>query len=386
LIGSTGQVALKGASLCQQRAKNAHLLRVNFAGFARCCRALHPYDCHLAKWNELQQVPMRHRILLTRRWPAPVEQYLSDRFDTTLNTDDVALSSAALVAAMRSYDALCPTVTDALTAEVLMTPGATVRLLSNIGVGTNHIDLDAARRAGVAVSNTPDVLTDATAELALLLMLMTTRRAGEGERELRSGGWHGWRPTHMLGQSLTGKTLGMVGFGRIGRATARLAQAALGMRVAYFSRHPPVADDNTLHARYLPLDELLASADVVSLHCPATPATHHLIDARALQLMKPSAVLINTARGSVVDEAALASALATGRIAAAGLDVYEHEPRIHPALLTADNAVLLPHLGSATQETRVAMGLRAAANLERFFAGEPLLDPVIPPRPVMPSR
>jgi len=276
------------------------------------------------------------------------------------------------------YDAICPTVSDAITAHVLMTPGARVRLLSNFGVGTNHIDLDAARQAGLAVSNTPDVLTDATAELALLLILMTTRRAGQGERELRSGGWSGWRPTHMLGQSLTGKTLGLVGFGRIARATAHRARAALGMRIAYFSRHPAAADTHgALQAQYLPLDELLGSADVVSLHCPATPATHHLIDARALQLMKADAVLINTARGSVVDEAALAAALATGRIAAAGLDVYEYEPRVHPALLTAENAVLLPHLGSATLETRVAMGLRAAANLERFFAGEPLLDPVI---------
>jgi lactate dehydrogenase-like 2-hydroxyacid dehydrogenase len=320
---------------------------------------------------------MQYRILLTRRWPAPVERYLSARFATTLNENDVPFSRAALREAMCHYDAICPTVADAMTAEVLTVPGATVRLLSNFGVGTNHIDLDAARRAGIAVSNTPDVLTDATAELALLLILMTTRRAGEGERELRSGRWNGWRPTHLLGQSLGGKTLGVVGFGRIGQALARRARAAMGMDIVYFSRsRASGALESSLSAQYRPLDELLAHADVISLHCPASPATHHLIDAQAMQLMKPSAVLINTARGSIVDEEALARALAEQRIAGAGLDVYEHEPRIHPALLVAENAVLLPHLGSATHETRIAMGMRVAANLERFFAAEPLLDPV----------
>lgn len=321
--------------------------------------------------------PAPYRILLTRRWPVVVEQYLSTRFATTLNASDVPLSTAELTAAMCLYDAVCPTVSDALTAQVLSTPGARVRLLSNFGVGTNHIDLAAARRSGIAVSNTPDVLTDATADLALLLILMTTRRAGEGERELRSGRWHGWRPTHLLGHSLTGKTLGVVGLGRIGRATAQRAQA-LGMRIAYSSRQRSAPQvEHALQARHLVLDELLACADVLSLHCPATPATHHLIDARALQRMQPSAVLINTARGSVVDEAALVEALRQQRIAAAGLDVYEHEPRVTAELLTLENVVLLPHLGSATHETRIAMGMRAAANLERFFAGAPLLDPVL---------
>lgn len=320
---------------------------------------------------------MQPKILLTRRWPAVVEDYLSSRFATTVNSSDTPLSQTALCAAMCTYDAICPTVSDAITAEVLLTPGARVRLLSNFGVGVNHIDLDAARTAGVSISNTPDVLTDATAELTLLLILMATRRAGEGERELRSGRWSGWRPTHMLGRALTGKTLGLVGFGRIARATAHRARAALGMRILYFSRHRAPTDiEAALQAQFVGLDELLTSAHVVSLHCPATPTTHHLIDARALQLMQPDAVLINTARGPVVDEAALAIALSTGRIAAAGLDVYEHEPRVHPALLELENAVLLPHLGSATQETRIAMGMRAAANLERFFAGTPLLDPV----------
>lgn len=320
--------------------------------------------------------PAPYRVLLTRRWPAPVEHYLSRHFATTLNHSDVPLSAAELSAAMCLYDAVCPTVSDAITAQVLATPGARVRLLSNFGVGTNHIDLEAARRHGIAVSNTPGVLTDATADLALLLILMSTRRAGEGERELRSGSWHGWRPTHLLGQSLAGKTLGLVGFGRIGRATAQRARA-LGMQIAYYSAHRATPDiESALQAHYLPLDELLAGCDVISLHCPATPATHHLINARALQRMKPSAVLINTARGSVVDETALAAALAQQRIAAAGLDVYEHEPRVAAELMALENVVLLPHLGSATHETRIAMGMRAAANLERFFAGSPLLDPV----------
>jgi lactate dehydrogenase-like 2-hydroxyacid dehydrogenase len=321
-------------------------------------------------------MPASYRILLTRRWPAAVEQYLSDRFTTTLNHSDVPLSTDELSTAMCLYDAVCPTVSDAITEQVLATPGARVRLLSNFGVGTNHIDLQAARRHGIAVSNTPGVLTDATADLTLLLILMTTRRAGEGERELRRGAWQGWRPTHLLGRSLAGKTLGVIGFGRIGRATAQRARA-LGMQIAYFSSQRATPDiESAAQARHLPLDELLAQSDVISLHCPATPATHHLIDARALQRMKPSAVLINTARGSVVDEAALAAALAEQRIAAAGLDVYEHEPRVVSELLTLENVVLLPHLGSATHETRVAMGMRAAANLERFFAGAPLLDPV----------
>jgi lactate dehydrogenase-like 2-hydroxyacid dehydrogenase len=276
---------------------------------------------------------------------------------------------------MCHYDAVCPTVSDAITSDVLA-PGLRVRLLSNFGVGTNHIDLAAARRSGVAVSNTPGVLTEATADLALLLILMTTRRAGEGERELRSGRWSGWRPTHLMGQSVTGKTLGIVGFGRIGRATAQRARS-LGMHIAYFSNSRAPADvEQALQAQYCSLDALLARSDVISLHCPATPATHHLIDAAALARMKPSAVLINTARGSVVDEAALLSALVQRRIAAAGLDVYEHEPHLAPELLALENAVLLPHLGSATEETRVAMGMRAAENLQRFFAGEPLLDPV----------
>lgn len=254
--------------------------------------------------------------------------------------------------------------------------GATVRLIANYGVGYDHIDLAAARRAGILVTNTPDVLTKATADLAILLMLMVSRRAGEGERELRSGRWTGWRPTHLTGRSLDGKLLGLVGFGRIAQATAVMARQAFGMQIAYHSRKRAAhAQDLPEDAVYHPLlDTLLADADVVSLHCPGGADTFHLIDERRLALMKPSAFLINTARGSVIDEAALARALTDGRIAGAGLDVYEQEPRVAAALLDLENAVLLPHLGSSTTETRVAMGMRVADNLDRFFDGADPFD------------
>ena len=318
------------------------------------------------------------RILLTRRWTEEVEQYLAERFDVTINHGDVPLDAAALRAAMRDHDALCPTVTDRIDDNVLSAPERRVRLIGNFGVGYNHIDVEAAKRLGIRVSNTPDVLTDTTAELAILLLLMTTRRAGEGERELRAGRWTGWRPTHMMGQSLSGKMLGLIGFGRIAQATARKAHQAFGMRIAYNGRHRASAGiEKETGAEFIDsVDELVATCDVVSLHCPGGPATFHLINAERLRLMQRHAVLINTARGPVVDEAALVEALAAKRIAAAGLDVYEEEPRVHPGLIALENVVLLPHLGSATVETRTAMGMRVAQNLEAFFSGRPLRDPV----------
>jgi lactate dehydrogenase-like 2-hydroxyacid dehydrogenase len=320
----------------------------------------------------------RPRILLTRRWPDAVERHLADRYDVTLNESDAPLSAHALRDAMQRFDALCPTVSDVISADIIETPGATVRVLGNYGVGTNHIDTAAARRAGIVVTNTPDVLTDATADLAILLMLMTTRRAGEGERELRAHKWTGWRPTHMLGQSLSGRMLGLVGFGRIAQATAHRARHAFGMTIAYYSRRRAAADvEHGLDAQYFAsLDSLVASCDVLSLHCPGGAETHHLVNRERLATMKRTAVLINTARGSVVDEAALAEALNSRRIAAAGLDVYEREPQVDPQLMTAENVVLLPHLGSATAETRIAMGMRVAQNLDRFFAGQGELDRV----------
>lgn len=290
-----------------------------------------------------------------------------ERYEVTLNATDAPLSNTQLRDAMRTQDALCPTVTDSIGADLFTVGDATVRIVGNYGAGTNHIDISSAQRAGIVVTNTPDVLTDATADLAILLMLMATRRAGEGERELRSHRWTGWRPTHLPGQSLNGKTLGLIGFGRIGQATAYRARA-LGLRIAYYGRRP--ATENSLDAVHVgSVDDLVAQSDVVSLHCPGGPQTHHLIDARRLGLMKKTAVLVNTARGSVIDEAALADALAQGTIAAAGLDVYEREPQVNAKLLTLENVVLLPHLGSATAETRIAMGMRVAQNLDRFFDG-----------------
>ncbi len=318
------------------------------------------------------------RLLITRPWPVAAEDYLKGRYDVTVNDSGAPLSREALVAAMGDYDAICATVTDRFDAEILATPNARVKMIGNFGVGYEHIDVKAARAAGIAVSNTPDVLTDATADIALLLMLMTSRRAGEGERQLRDGQWSGWGTTHLLGQSLQGKTLGLIGFGRIGQATAHRAHTALGMKIAYQSRHrQPVEVEGPLGATYVEsVDELLKTADVVSLHCPGGAETRHLINAERLRLMKPTAILINTARGSVVNEGELAAALRDNVIAAAGLDVYEAEPKVHPDLMGLENAVLLPHLGSATVETRTKMGMRVAANIDRFFAGEALLDPV----------
>lgn len=317
---------------------------------------------------------MKPKILISRRWPQAVETRLSARYDVTLNETDTPLTLDQLHAAMTEYDALCPTVSDKVPAEVLSALGARVRIVANYGAGYEHIDLEAARAAGLVVTNTPDVLTDATAELALLLMLMAARRAGEGERELRAGEWRGWRPTHLLGQSLAGKTLGLVGYGRIARATAERAKALLGMSIAYHSRRRAEDEDGAVY--FHSLERLAEVADVLSLHTPGGPQTHHMINAELLKRMKPGAILINTARGSVVNEEDLAQALNDGVIGGAGLDVYQGEPAINPALLAAPNAVLLPHLGSATLETRTAMGMRVADNLDRFFDGEPLLDRV----------
>ncbi|MEI9851570.1 MAG: D-glycerate dehydrogenase [Sphingomonas sp.] len=315
----------------------------------------------------------RPRILVTRRWPGAVEQRLAERFDVVPNIDDRPMSQADLAAAMGEFDALCPTVSDRVDAAVIG-GGGRVRLIASYGVGFDHIDIAAARAAGIAVTNTPGVLTDATADIAMLLVLMAARRAGEGERELRGGRWTGWRPTHMLGASLRGRTLGLVGFGRIAQATAKRAHFGFGMRIAYYSRNPAAPEvEARLGARHCEtLAALLEGADVVSLHVPGGAETRHLIDRAALARMKPGAYLINTARGEIVDSDALAEALAAGRIAGAGLDVYPREPNVPEALLALENVVLLPHLGSATTETREAMGLRVLANLEAWRDGAAL--------------
>lgn len=299
------------------------------------------------------------------------------RFDTVLNEPDKPLTGAELARAMDEFDVICPSVCDRVDAEVL-SGGGRIRLLANFGVGIDHIDVTVAKSRGIAVTNTPGVLTDATADVALTLLLMSARRAGEGERELRAGQWDGWRPIHMLGASLKGKTLGLVGFGRIGQATARRAHHGFGMKIAYYARRAAdasVADE--LNATFHPeLPELLAASDFVSLHVPGGAETEGLIGAEAIAAMKPGAHLINTARGSVVDHAALAAALRTGHLGGAGLDVYPAEPEVPAELLEIENIILLPHLGSATVETRTAMGEKAMANVAAWAEGRELPDRV----------
>jgi lactate dehydrogenase-like 2-hydroxyacid dehydrogenase len=318
-------------------------------------------------------------VVVTRRLPEPVEQELARDFDARLNREDRPLGPDGLREALKTADALLCTVTDRLTAEVLSAEPRRARLLANFGVGFNHIDVEAAKARGLSVSNTPDVLTDATADLAMTLLLTVTRRAGEGERHLRSGSWTGWRPTHMLGTQVSGKTLGLVGMGRIARAVAKRAHHGFDMRVIFHDPYPPSAEvAGSLGAEPRErLEQVLEEADFVSLHCPATPETRHLMNAERLGRLKPGAYLINTARGDVVDEAALVAALRSGRLAGAGLDVFEREPQVSPELLAMENVVLLPHLGSATRETRVAMGMRALENLRLFFRGAPLRDRVV---------
>jgi lactate dehydrogenase-like 2-hydroxyacid dehydrogenase len=318
-------------------------------------------------------------VVVTRRVPALVEAQLASEFDARLNPDDHAFSAAELTAALGSADALLPTVTDRLTAAVLAAQPLRTRILANYGVGFNHIDTAAAKARGVVVTNTPDVLTDDTADDAVMLMLMVARRAGEGERHVRAGAWTGWRPTQLLGTRVSGKTLGLIGLGRIGRAVAHRARHGFGMRVVFHDPSPPPAGVVAAlgaEAR-ASVEDVLREADFVSIHSPATRDTHHLMDARRLALMKPGAFLINTARGDIVDEAALVAALERKAIAGAALDVYEREPDVPRDLLALEQVVLLPHLGSATSETRVAMGVRALENLRAFFAGLPPRDRVV---------
>lgn len=322
--------------------------------------------------------PGRPVVVVTRRLPAAVEERLARDFAARLNADDHPLSASELENALRTADGLLPTVTDRLTAQLLAVEPLRTRVIANYGVGFNNIDTATAKTRGVVVTNTPDVLTDDTADDAIMLMLMVARRGGEGERHVRSGAWSGWRPTHMLGTRVSGKTLGLVGLGRIGRAVAHRARHGFGMRVIFHDPYPPpaaVVAELEAEPRGS-VEDVLREADFVSLHSPATPETRHLIDARRLALMKRSAFLINNARGDIVDEAALAAALKQRTIAGAGLDVFEREPTVTTELLTMENVVLLPHLGSATEETRVAMGLRALDNLKAFFAGTPPRDRV----------
>ncbi|MBA3493577.1 MAG: D-glycerate dehydrogenase [Gammaproteobacteria bacterium] len=319
------------------------------------------------------------RVIVTRRWPSEVEARLKALYDVKLNADDRPMTAAELQDALRGADALLPTVSDKITTEVLSAEPLKTKILGNFGVGFNHIDIEAAKKRGLVVTNTPEVLTDCTADLAMTLLLMIARRAGEGERHVRTKAWTGWRPTHMIASKITGKTLGLVGFGRIARAVAARAHHGFGMKVLFHDPYPPPqeAAEAVKATQCDTLEEVLEQADFVSLHCPGGQETRHLMNAERLKRMKPTAFLINTARGDVVDEPALAAALKSGTIAGAGLDVYESEPRVGDDLLTLDNAVLLPHLGSATRDTRIAMGMRVLENVETFFAGKPPRDRVV---------
>ena len=316
-------------------------------------------------------------IVVTRRWPTEVEQELRRRYPAVrLSIDDRPLGPEGLRQALEHADAVLPTVSDALPAE-LFSENIRTRFIGNFGVGVDHIDTDAAHQAGVVVTNTPGVLTDATAELTLALLLMTARRTSEGERQVRSGAWTGWRPTHLMGTQLRGKTLGIIGLGRIGAAVARRAHFGFEMPVSYY--HPSSSaqtHDLAIERTGIPdlqchssVEDLLETADCVTLHAPGGGTNIHLLDAMRLKLMKDSAFLINTARGDLVDTAALVEALKANAIAGVGLDVYEGEPDVSSELLELENVTSLPHIGSATHEARRAMGMLVIDNLQAYLDG-----------------
>jgi lactate dehydrogenase-like 2-hydroxyacid dehydrogenase len=318
------------------------------------------------------------RVLVTRRWPQAVEARLLEIFDAQLNLGDKPLTPDQFRAAIREYDAILPTVTDKIGAPALECDKPQTRILANYGVGYSHIDLNRVNQHGIVVTNTPDVLSECTADLAMTLMLMVARRAGEGERELRAGHWTGWRPTHLVGTKVSGKTLGIVGYGRIGQEMARRAHHGFGMKILAFNRSPvaPEVLAQCQATQVASLDEMLPECDFVSLHCPGGAENRHLINAARLARMRPDAFLINTARGEVIDEAALMQALWFDTIGGAALDVFDGEPAINPQLLESDRLVMLPHLGSATREAREAMGFRVIDNLQDFFSGREPRDRV----------
>lgn len=317
---------------------------------------------------------MKPEILITRPMPDKVIAQALCYFNVTIREDTTPMSHQACVDSLHQYDAVLPTLGDPYTAQVFNENHAPrCRLLANFGVGYNHIDVAAAKTAGVIVTNTPGAVTDATADIALTLMLMTARRAGEAERMLRAGEWQGWHPTQLLGRHMSGKSLGVIGMGRIGKAIAKRAHYGFGMEVRFFNRSKVGAPG--LPAQQVDMETALA-ADFVVIAVPGGPATRHLIDAHALAQMQPHAFLINIARGDIVAEDALIDALQNEKIAGAGLDVYEHEPVVAPALMLMENVTLLPHLGTAAREVREAMGLMAVENLRAFFDGKPLPNQV----------
>ncbi len=317
-------------------------------------------------------------VIVTRKLPDPIETRMMELFACRLNLDDKPYGKSELLAAVAQADVLVPTVTDRIDAEVLAAAGPALKLIASFGTGVDHVDLAAAQQRGIVVTNTPGVLTEDTADMTMALILAVSRRLAEGERLIRSGRWTGWGPTSMLGHRIWGKRLGIVGMGRIGMALARRAKG-FGLSVHYHNRRPVPEDiENALEATYWEsLDQMLAHMDIVSVNCPHTPATYHLLSARRLRLLQPQAILVNTARGEIVDEAELVRLLEARAIAGAGLDVFEHEPAIDPQLRALDNVVLLPHMGSATIEGRIAMGERVIINIKTFADGHRPPDRVI---------
>ncbi|OHB29624.1 MAG: D-glycerate dehydrogenase [Phenylobacterium sp. RIFCSPHIGHO2_01_FULL_69_31] len=319
------------------------------------------------------------KVIVTRKLPDSVETRMRELFDTELNVSDEPFTRKALIEAVGRCDVLASTITDKIDAGLIEKAGERLKLIANFGAGVDHIDVAAANARGIVVTNTPGVLTEDTADLTLTLMMATLRRVIEGANAVQAGEFTGWAPTWMLGRRITGKRLGIIGMGRIGSAVARRARA-FGLQIHYHNRKPVshvVADE--LEATYWDsLDQMLARVDIVTVHAPANPASFHLLSARRLKLLQPHAIVINTARGSIIDEQALADLLAEGKIAGAGLDVFEQEPRINPKLLKLPNAVLLPHMGSATVEARVDMGEKVIINIKTWMDGHRPPDRVLP--------
>jgi glyoxylate reductase len=309
-------------------------------------------------------------VIVTRKLPAQTETRMMELFNARLNQDDRPFTGVELRRAAAAAEVLVPTVTDPIDRGVIDSAGSQLALIASFGTGVDHIDLKAARERGITVTNTPGVLTEDTADVVMALILAVARRLSEGERLIRAGAWRGWAPTSMLGTRLGGKRLGIVGMGRIGAALARRAKG-FGLQVHYHNRRPVLPDlERELDATYWEsLDQMLSRVDIVSVNCPHTPATYHLISARRIKLLRPGAILVNTTRGGVIDEAALTEALVERAIAGAGLDVYEHEPEVPAKLAQLDNVVLLPHIGSATNEGRLAMGERVILNIKSFVDG-----------------
>ena len=317
--------------------------------------------------------------IVTRKWPEENEKRLKELFDVKLNDSDKPFTADELKSALQNCDVLMPTVTDKITADILSVENRRANMIGNFGVGFNHIDINAAKEQGITVSNTPSVLTDCTADIAMSLLLMVARRVGQGERELRSDNWTGWRPTHLLGAKVTGKKLGVIGFGRIGQAVAKRAHFGFDMDIQYWDPYDIPADvTKKFNATKLDtIEDVCKECDFVSINCPATKETFHLMNEERFKLMKNSAFIINTARGDIIDEKALVNALVNKDIAGAGLDVFETEPNLPSELKTMENVVSFPHLGSATLETRVAMGNTAIDNTLAFFAGTELPNKVV---------